>query len=48
MKYFENFSQSDELVRKPDQPIHYVMFSGTTVRVLGIICISSQQESLTL
>ena len=39
---FENFSQPVGLVGKPDQPVHYVLFSGTTVRVLGIVCISSQ------
>ena len=42
LKKFENFSQPAESVEKPDQPVHQVLFFGTTVRVLGVVCISSQ------
>ena len=42
MKKFQNYSQSAEPIRKLDQPVHKALFFGTTVRVLGIVCVSSQ------
>ena len=42
LNIFENFSQPDEPVVKPKQPVRQVMFFRTIVRVLGIVCISSQ------
>ena len=37
---FENFSQPPQLVRETDQPIHYVIFSRTAVRALGIVWVN--------
>ena len=34
MKIFESLSQPAELVGKPDQPVHWVQFSGMEVWVL--------------
>ena len=41
MKNFENCSQPAQPVGEPDHPIHLVLFSGTTVRALGIVWVSS-------
>ena len=38
---FEIFSQPDELVGKPYQPVHWVQFAGTAVWVLCFVCIGS-------
>ena len=42
MKNFESLSQSDELVDKPDYPVHSIQFTETVVRVFGAVCIGSQ------
>ena len=34
-------SQSAELVGKPDQPVHWVQFSGMEVWVLCFVCVGS-------
>ena len=41
MTNFEKFSQPAKLVRKPDQLVHVVKFSRTTVRALCLIWIGS-------
>ena len=41
LNIFENCSQPDRLVREPDHLVHYVLFSGTTVRALGIVWVNS-------
>ena len=41
LKFFEIFSQPSVLVGKPNQPVHWVRFSGTTVWVLVFLCIGS-------
>ena len=38
---FEIFSQPDGPVGKLNQPVHWVRFAGTTVRVLCFVCIGS-------
>ena len=38
---FEIFSQPDGPVGKPNQPVHWVLFVGTTVWVLCFVCIGS-------
>ena len=38
---FEIFSQPAEPARKPNQPIHWVQFPGTTVWVLCSVCVGS-------
>ena len=38
---FEIFSQSTGPVGKPNQPIHWVQFPGTTVWVLFSVCVGS-------
>ena len=38
---FETLSQSDGLVGKPDQPVHWVQFSGIEVWVLCFVCVGS-------
>ena len=38
---FEIFSQPDGLVGKPNQPVLWVLFSGTTVWVLCFVCVRS-------
>ena len=40
-KFFDNYSQLDGLDGKLDQLVHQVLFSGTIVKALGIVCISS-------
>ena len=42
LKNFESLSQPDELVGKPDQPVHWIQFVGTTVWVFGTVCVGSQ------
>ena len=34
---FKNCSQPDQPVGELDQPVHYFLFLGTTVRALGIV-----------
>ena len=41
LKTFEIFYQPDLLVGKPNQNIHWVMFSGTTVWVLFFVYVGS-------
>ena len=41
MKIFEIFSQSAGPVGKPNQPVHWVLFAGTTVWVLCFVCVGS-------
>ena len=41
LKFFEIFSQPSGLVGKPNQPVHWVRFSGTAVWVLYFLCIGS-------
>ena len=41
LKSFEIFSQPDGLVGKPNQPVHWVLFSGTTAWVLYFVCVGS-------
>ena len=41
MKNFENFSQPDGQVGKPNQPVHYVKFSEIAVLVLCFVCVDS-------
>ena len=41
LKIFESLSQPDELVGKPDQPVHWVQFSGMEVWVLCFVCVGS-------
>ena len=38
---FEIFSQPDGQVEKPNQPVHWVRFSGMAVWVLFFVCIGS-------
>ena len=38
---FSIFSQSDGQVGKPNQPVHWVLFSGTAVWVLCFVCVGS-------
>ena len=38
---FEIFSQPDGPVGKPNQPVHWVRFFGTSVWVLCFVCIGS-------
>ena len=46
MKFFENFSQLAQLVRKPDQLVHEVQFSRTIVRELCLVWIGSHSSEL--
>ena len=41
LKIFEIFSQSDEPIGKPYQPVHWVQFVETAVWVLCFVCIGS-------
>ena len=41
LKFFEIFSQSSVLVGKPNQPVHWVRFSGMIVWVLFFVWVSS-------
>ena len=41
LKNFESLSQPAELVGKPDQPFHWVQFSGMEVWVLCFVCVGS-------
>ena len=41
LKNFESLSQPDELVGKPDQPVHWVEFSRMEVWVLCFSCVGS-------
>ena len=41
LKNFEIFSQPAGPVGKPNQPVHWVIFSGTAVWVLCFICVGS-------
>ena len=41
MKIFGTFSQPYGLVRKQNQPVHFVRFSETAVWVLCFVCIGS-------
>ena len=41
LKNFEIFSQPAGLVGKPNQPVHWVLFSGIVVWVLFFVCVSS-------
>ena len=41
MTSFEIFSQPAGSVGKPNQPVHWVMFVGTIVLVLCIVCVDS-------
>ena len=38
---FEIFSQPSGPVGKPNQPVHWVRFAGTTVWVLCFVCVGS-------
>ena len=42
LKNFESLSQPDELVGKPDHPVHSIQFVGTTVWVFGTVFVGSQ------
>ena len=41
LKNFEIFSQPAGPVGKPNQPVHWVLFAGTAVRVLCFVCVRS-------
>ena len=41
MTSFEIFSQPTRLVGKPNQPVHWVRFSGTAVWVVFFVCVGS-------
>ena len=41
LKFFEIFSQLYGLIGKPNQPVHWVRFSGTAVKVLCFVFIGS-------
>ena len=41
MTSFEIFYQLAGPVGKPDQPVYWVLFAGTTVWVLCFVCVSS-------
>ena len=41
MTNFENFSQPDEPVGKPNHPVHYVQFFEIAVLVLCFVCVDS-------
>ena len=41
LKNFENFSQSNGLVGKPNQLVHYVQFFEIAVLVLCFVCVDS-------
>ena len=43
---FENCSQPAQLVRKPDQLVHEVQFSRTTVRALCLVWIGSRSSEM--
>ena len=38
---FEIFSQSSRSIGKPNQSVHWVLFSGTAVWVLCFVCVES-------
>ena len=41
LKFFEIFSQPARLVGKPNEPVHWVRFSGTAVWVVFFVCVGS-------
>ena len=41
---FDNFSHLAQLVRKPDQLVHEIQFSRTTVRALCLVWIGSRSS----
>ena len=41
MKSFEIFSRPARPVGKPNQPVHWVRFSGTAVWVVCFVCVGS-------
>ena len=38
---FEIFSQPNGQVGKPNQPVHWVLFVGTSIWVLFFVCVGS-------
>ena len=46
MTNFEKFSQPDQPVWKPDQLVHEVQFSRTTVRALFFVWIGSHSSEM--